>query len=258
MTLSAPPAPARSLWEKALDLVFPPRCAGCRRPGAWICARCWPSVPWLGDATCSRCGRPTEGGVCATCPAKTARRGDWALPPIRAVARYEGAAREAVRELKYHQHHNIATLLGALMATRMDEERPILVPVPLHPARRRQRGYNQAELLAREVGKRLRSPVVAGRLRRVRPTADQVTLSAAERWHNVHGAFEWRGAPVDGLVVLVDDVCTTGSTLAACAYALRSAGMPRIRALVFARAVGYISENGPLAEGWSEPVLSGR
>jgi ComF family protein len=216
MAIKMPAQPPRSLMQRTLDLVFPPRCAGCRRPGSWICAACWPRVPWL---------LPAQQEMVLTIH-------------VQAVAAYEGVARQAVHELKYHQHYNIATVLGPLMAARLTTPTPAtLVPVPLHPARQRARGYNQAELLARQVGRAIDADVVARHLRRIQDTADQITLDANQRHRNVQDAFQWKGPPLNGTVVLVDDVCTTGATLEACSACLRAAGMSQVRGLVFARTV---------------------
>jgi ComF family protein len=109
-----------------------------------------------------------------------------------------------------------------------------LIPVPLHPARQRARGYNQSRLLADNIAKLTKARVVHDRLRRTRKTLDQIALDSAGRRTNGAGAFTWRGDPLDGGVILVDDVLTTGSTLCACADAVREAGVQRVEAVVFA------------------------
>src|SRR5579884_60856 len=244
-TRLTPPFPSRRLDRRLLDLIFPPRCAGCRRPGAWICRRCWGRVPWLRSDACPRCEGPSaHGELCLGCLTLARQRRSGAAgaaiaEPVvfRGVARFEGSARQAIHELKYSAHYDIATVLGPLMAERMAEHsQAVLVPVPLHPSRKRQRGYNQSELLAKEIGRSLNWPVVRGRLRRSRKTADQVTLDAGLRAGNVAGAFTWRGTGIGGAIILVDDVCTTGAALDACAEAVREAGMNDVAGLVFASA----------------------
>lgn len=112
----------------------------------------------------------------------------------------------------------------------------VLVPVPLHPARLRQRGYDQALELARPLSRALRLPLCADGLRRVRATQAQTTLDAADRRRNVRGAFLARAGPWPASVALLDDVMTTGATLAECARALRQAGVAHVEAWVLARA----------------------
>ncbi len=243
-----PAVPSRRLDWKLLDLVFPPRCTGCRRAGAWICDSCWSSVSWLAASVCPRCEQPSANGdLCLRCRsprragATTVSASQGAGLPqapsiaFRAVARFEGSARQAIHELKYSAHYDIATVLGPLMATRvMDVVGAVLVPVPLHPSRRRERGYNQSELLARRIRAVLGCSLLTNRLRRRRNTGDQVALDALGRWANVGDAFEWRGKPIDAPILLIDDVSTTGATLNACAAALQASGMTDIRGLVFA------------------------
>jgi ComF family protein len=129
-------------------------------------------------------------------------------------------------------------LLGEAEARRVLEEAEVLVPVPLHPRRRRERGFNQADLLAAAVGRRCRLPVAATALVRRKDTAPQAGLSAAGRRLNVAGAFGVRRrARIAGrVVVLVDDVLTTGATALACARALNDAGAREVRLLAVARA----------------------
>jgi len=112
---------------------------------------------------------------------------------VRSLTRFEGAARKAVFDLKYGRHTDIASVLGPLMAAIVPAKPFTLVPVPLHSSRRRFRGFNQSEVLARSIAKMIGVPVMAGGLARVRKTADQIGLDAVQRRANVAGAFAWRG-----------------------------------------------------------------
>jgi ComF family protein len=155
--------------------------------------------------------------------------------------------RKAILELKFHRREYLGHRLGALLArafeTLPEPYSAIVAPVPLHPARRRERGFNQAELLARGLVRKLRKEdrglqLVAGSLCRIRATLPQVGLSASARRENVRGVFSVsRPEQVrKRTVVLIDDVMTTGATLSACAAALKRAGAARVLALSLARA----------------------
>jgi ComF family protein len=195
---------------------------------------------------CAACGRvldrPLNGAVCASCWTSIVRGGptlsiQW-ISRASAIGPYEGTLREILHALKYEGRRSVAPQLSEMMATDGAEilrTADFVVPVPLHPRRERERGFNQADDLARGLG----LPVVRA-LRRERPTAPQVGLSREERAANVHGAFihcgedPFQQPPV---IVLVDDVMTTGATLEACARVLKSAGAADVRALTAARVV---------------------
>jgi len=219
-----------------LDLLFPPRCIVCRRPGTWLCEGCLSSLPYIGDPFCQRCGMPLrEGRLCVRCRCRPLR-----VEGIRSVFLFEGPVRVAVHRLKYRGRRSLAEPLGALMAdwwAQHPAEIDLVVPVPLHPRRLRQRGYNQAALLAAVLAGRIQQPLAEGVLFRVRYTRPQMELKEVERRRNVRGAFRGRDGTVRGRrILLVDDVCTTGATLEACADALRKAGAAEVWALTLARA----------------------
>jgi ComF family protein len=161
------------------------------------------------------------------------------IESIRAVALFDGPLRHAIHALKYRRLSALAEPLGDLLADfwiQAPERADAVVPVPLHAARQRERGYNQAALLAHRVGRRAGAPVHPNALRRVRATAVQMSLNASDRKTNVAGAFECADQAMRGKqVLLIDDVCTTGATLDACAVALRSAGAASVRGLALAR-----------------------
>ena len=173
-------------------------------------------------------------GRCPRC-----RRTSRFVDRARAIGAYEGALRSIVHALKYEGRRSLARPLGALMRRHgldMLDDAACTIPVPLHASRRRQRGFNQAADLARH----LDQPVVAG-LRRLRATPTQTGLPAAQRHRNVRDAFSvtfaCRGL-TGAVVVLVDDVCTTGATLEACARVLKLSGVREVRALTAARVIG--------------------
>jgi len=223
-----------------LDALFPPRCAGCGRLGSHFCPQCMASLDRLAPPWCDLCGqRLPASGRCAECRAQP-------LPlVIRSAAVLQGPLRHAVHGLKYRGHTAAARDLAALLIEPArallleglaEEERPVVVPVPLHPARERERGYNQAALLARHLAAALDLPYDDRWLRRERATASQVGLSRRQRRDNLRGAFAAAPPATATLpVLLVDDVVTTGSTLANAAHACLAAGVPRVYGVTLAR-----------------------
>lgn len=229
--------PHARLLSAVLDLLFPPRCVVCRRVGEWLCRDCVPGFPRLVGSLCAHCSVPVrDGPLCPDC-----RRFPLRLEGVRSVAPFQGPARAAVHFLKYRRALRLAEPLGALMAQCWEAQGipvDLIIPVPLHPSRFRTRGYNQAALLAHSVGRRLGLPVDEEALIKVRATKAQMSLRMEERRANVQGAFVARGERVQGRrILLVDDVCTTGSTLEACADALRIGGAREIWGLTLARTV---------------------
>jgi ComF family protein len=238
-------AALRQAADSILAVVLAPSCAACGtlldRPLAGaICDRCWRSILPLTPPLCDACGdplpsgHPTAGGP-ARCP--RCRDVHAEIDRARAVGSYDGALRAIVHALKYDGRRSVARPLGALMRARGAEVlsgADWVVPVPLHPSRLRTRGFNQAADLARHLGAPVCQP-----LRRRRATRTQAELTASERRRNVRDAFSLRRRRVAGLegsiVVLIDDVSTTGATLAACASVLKAAGVREVRALTAAR-----------------------
>ena len=220
---------------RLLDLVLPPRCGGCGALGRWICPRCFERIRRLEEPLCRRCGRELEFR-CQGCPCASRLRH---LARLRAAAAYEGPLERAVHRFKYRGWRSLAPVLAALLAARLAVDglpASLVVAVPLHPARRRRRGYNQAELLAAELRRALGLRAPPGALVRLRDTRPQVGLDRLRRAANVAGAFRWTGEFGNGEpVLLVDDVVTTGATLEAAAAALAEAGFGRITGIALAR-----------------------
>lgn len=235
----------REFATGVLSLLYPPHCALCNHPLASeapepVCQPCWEALPLQAPPWCTGCGRSLAGtGLdvtrCQKCRSRRSPIG-WA----RAACRYEGPAKTCVLQLKYHAQLALAAPMArqmvavALAPPRLTAN--ALVPVPLHPARERERQFNQASVLAQAVGIALGLPVLHGVLVRQRPTAPQATLEAAERRRNVARAFAaGRTAEICGrTLVLIDDVVTTGETAVACAKALKAAGAADVGLLTFA------------------------
>jgi competence protein ComFC len=173
--------------------------------------------------------------LCAQC-----RTNPIQLDGIRSVAIHDGALRQAIHHLKYNHRRELATTLGRMLSTywqKVNLPADLVVPVPLHAHRQKERGYNQAGLLARALTEHLPLALNETGLIRTRATPPQVGLGARERKVNVQDAFVWTGARLEGVcVLLIDDVCTTGATLEACALALRQAGAESVWALTLAQA----------------------
>jgi len=174
-----------------------------------------------------------HGDLCRSC-----RRSPLQIDGIRAVSLHQGALRRAIHGLKYRRQRALVLPLAGLLRQYLEAHplpADILVPVPLHPSRLRERGFNQAALLARAIATP-ELPVVEGCLQRIRPTKTQMTLGHEERKRNVAGAFVCLDNSVRGRrVLLIDDVCTTGATLEACAIALREAGAIGVWGLTLTR-----------------------
>jgi ComF family protein len=220
-----------------LDWLLPPRCGSCRALGSWLCDRCRARIRFLEEPLCLICGREVEFAG-AQCGCRHRLRALWRA---RSAAAYDGPLEEAIHRFKYEGWRALAPALAGLCVDHLASDFPpgaALVPVPLHPRRRRARGYNQSELLAAELRRWLGPGTPRGRLARVRDTPPQVGLDRLRRQANVDDAFVWKGPPLAGEpVVLVDDVTTTGATLEACAAALRAGGSGHVLGLTVARVV---------------------
>jgi len=226
------------LQEKLVDFFFPRRCVGCGKSGDFLCVGCSQRLPRLLKPFCQKCGKPeSSGGLCPACWGQ-----ETAIDGIRSVFRFEGIIRQAIHELKYRNLKAISGRLATLMA-RYLRDNPVhgevLVPVPLHLRRLRERGYNQSSLLARELGKLIVLPVVDDGLHRLKDSLPQArTTTVEERRRNVTNAFACRDDVLSGRsVILIDDVCTSGATLEACAKAVKSAGAVSVWGLTLAREI---------------------
>jgi ComF family protein len=238
--------------DAVVSVFFPSGCRICERlltsaSRVPLCEECLASFERVSGIVCEICGRPLPGLarkdeeplLCPACQDRT-----YAFERARSFAQYQDALVRAILLLKFEQIEP----LGAWFAERLAElvkaegeamAGDVVVPVPLHRQRERERGYNQAALLSKPLARRLRLPHKAVLLMRTRARPDKQVLSLEERWESVRGAFATRpGSEVDNLrVLLVDDVLTTGATLDACARALREAGAKSVKGLTVARAI---------------------
>lgn len=208
-----------SFISNILDLLFPDRCGGCKRLGTLFCDRCRASLHPYPEPV-----NPLPPG----------------LSDVQIAYIFDGPLREALHQLKYRRVRRVAQPLGALLAAQIAAqplEQTAIIAVPLHAKRLSERGFNQAALLAEAVAIALQQPLLDNHLVRVRATEQQVLLNTAARMANIQGAFEWRGAPITGRVLLIDDVMTTGATMSACAQVLRAAGAEHVYGLALARSL---------------------
>lgn len=240
----------RSTIRHALRVLFPTQCSTCERPLAddavpFFCRACWQCIrPFKGTA-CPRCGRPflsaltaaySPGHLCGDCRSrKPAFTKAWSGYP------YASPLREAISLLKYERKYGLAGSLCRLLVAALPPvlEVDVIMPVPLHPARLRQREFNQSLLFAEAVARRLRVGLSYTNLVRTRDNPAQTSLPRSARLTNLRQAFlvRWPEAVCARRVLLVDDVFTTGTTLNECAKALRKAGAGEVYALTLARAV---------------------
>lgn len=233
-------------WKELFNFLFPRTCGVCKadvpaEAEFSLCGVCRAAVPRWDGLVCVICGVPLRDGGerCFVC--RSTARG---FQRCRSVGLYEGVLKTALKRLKYEGKDYLAAPLGAMLAedwagrpefTRVDR----VVPVPLHFWRQRGRGYNQAELLARAFSAWTGVPLAAKALKRRQMTRSQTDLDREARRENVRDAFRVRDYEeiIGKQILLIDDVCTTGATLDACARALRRAGAKRVLAMTVARQV---------------------
>ena len=236
------PGRVQALGRVLLDFVYPPHCLVCSKAiehaGAHLCGTCWGEILVRPRFRCWRCSCPLEtpAPTCGNCASWEPVDFERAL----VLGPFAGALQQAVHALKFRQQQQLGTELGRRLGrvpefARALQEVDLLVPVPLHPSRQRERGYNQSLCIARGVAEVVGRPLVKGWLQRRIHTRQQARLEAAERRENLRDAFQVTGeVPMSGCIGVVDDVVTTGATLNACARALQQAGCSRIWALALA------------------------
>jgi ComF family protein len=234
--------PIQGLADVLLDYALPPRCPGCGEVSDEVgafCHPCWGQLEWLGNQGCLTCGMPlagTEAESCGRCLAAPPQ-----LDRIRAAVQYDEIPKSVALRLKYGRKVALAKTMARYMAPlRGDwDEGALLLPVPLHRWRLWGRGFNQAGLVARELGRSWKLPVHWHSLQRTKRTKPLKGLNPLQRRRAVAGAF--RVTEPDRLLgrtaILIDDVLTSGSTADACARALRRAGAGRVELICWAMVV---------------------
>ena len=234
--------PERALLDFILNLLFPVTCVVCRTPvheRQWraACPECWSSLVRLEPPFCTKCGEPAPAieGLCGSC-----RSNEHLFDFARSALLFTHSLREIIHHLKYADRVSLAEPLGKILKECFERERftgKLVVPVPLYRARERERGFNQAELIAAG----LHLPMNTRLVQRRKNTPSQTGLSRNQRKRNLAGAFEMR-EHITGTVIVVDDVYTTGSTMNEIARTLKRSGAERVEVLTVARVPSYVAE----------------
>jgi len=245
--------PKRALLDYILNLLLPVHCVHCHAPvqeRRWggACPECWSSLIRIEPPFCTKCGEPAPAieGLCGLCI-----KGEHAFDFARSALLFTRTLRDIIHHLKYSDRVSLAKPLGDILKECLEREAftgDLIIPVPLHRSRERQRGFNQAELIAERLGR----PVAPRLLCRRKNTPSQTGLTRNERKRNLASAFQVRGE-VKGRVIVVDDVYTTGSTMHEIARTLKRAGAERVEVLTVARVANeiYRADETDIAAGAS-------
>lgn len=226
----------KSVWSAA-DWVFPPSCAGCGKNGFCWCPECKSKISPMPSPVCKRCGLPVKyQSSCDRCINEN--------PPydfLRSYSEYTEPLRSAIIRMKEYPDYGLGLALSEylqVLFSQLPWQVDLIVPVPINHQHSRQRGYNQTDLFAFPLALANNIPYSSKAVKRIRETRSQVGLSAAERATNVNGAFQADPALVYGKSILVvDDVATTGSSISACASALKVAGSLKVCGFTLSRPI---------------------
>ena len=240
----------KSLFHSLLNFIFPPFCASChqkmqQQTSGLICEACWDSLERWEAQSCQRCGArlseqsgPALPLLCPKC-----RIPEWACADIRAIGPFKAPLADAIHLLKYSDRRSVVKKLSlyleqSLAGAGQYQAADLILAVPLHPARKRERGYNQAQLLAQALGKTLNKPCPENIIARARHTQTQTKLNKQQRLENVKDIFTVKKPELvrGKTIILIDDVLTTGATIGSCAGKLLGAGATKVLALTAAAA----------------------
>ncbi len=221
-----------SLIKNVSSIVFPHHCAYCGRPleDGYFCEDCYKKLPFIEGNTCSICGCPigNETDTCYEC-----KNGFYYFNKNISACRYTSEFSELVHRFKYHNGRYLAKPFAEFMADRLREEdlpADYIIPVPLHPRKEEERGYNQSELLAKYIGRILDIPMLDNVLARDIYTESQTGLKKERRKENVQGAFSVKNRTIidSKIILIIDDIFTTGSTINECSKVLLDNGAERV------------------------------
>jgi len=230
--------PFKRITEFAADLLFPKFCLGCKKEGFWICPECFAKINFFERFSCPICEkRLPDGKICENCRRKTK------LNRFFSATKYENPLiKEAVLKLKYEFVKNLAIPLSVpinnfLRQLSFDSDF-LIVPIPLHKSRKRWRGFNQAEEMAKEISKEIKIPMISENLFRVKKTLSQVEMKDHQkRSENMQNAFDIKNPKIfqNKKILLIDDVYTSGATMEECAKMLKGVGAKEIWGIVVAK-----------------------
>ena len=242
--------PTLTRWfEPGLAWLYPAVCQLCEANRAtpaegYVCAKCWSQVRFIRSPFCERCGLPFAGEITTAFECSNCRDMDLRFISARSAVTARGVVLDVIHRYKYSrarwfENFLADLLLRAALPALQDQQWDLIVPVPLHPTKQREREFNQAERPARPLAHALGLPLNTGLVRRVQPTRTQTLLSKQQRAENVRRAFAARpNRHLTGeRVILVDDVLTTGATTSACAGVLRAAGAGEVCVWTVARGI---------------------
>lgn len=238
MTILPQHSPWRQLGRQLGEFLLPGSCLLCSTTshGDLLCPACADDLPRLPESLCPQCSTPTTHGErCGACLKEAPH-----FASTVALFRYDFPADRLIQALKYAHQLAVAAWLGELLSRRLSEHPcDLLLPLPLHPERLRQRGFNQSVEIARPLARALHLPLTLDTLSRIRATPPQAELTLKERARNVRGAFECSQDLNGRSVLLIDDVMTSGATLNECARVLKLHGASRVDVAVAARALKH-------------------
>lgn len=239
-------APISSCFEAGLALFYPRVCQLCEQeratPGeGFVCRKCWTGVRFIKSPFCERCGLPYEGDITTPFECANCRDMELHFSSARSAVAAKGVTLEIIHRFKYQRalwfEPFLTDLLSrAALPVLQKQKWDLVVPVPLHPTKEREREFNQAERIAAGLAQALQVPLRTDLVRRVLPTRTQTLLTKSQRTDNVRRAFVSGGVKLRGeRIILVDDVLTTGATTSACARVLRTAGAGEVCVWTVAR-----------------------
>lgn len=228
-----------TILKSAINIIIPHMCQLCgSQTDDYICVNCKQDINFISGSVCTRCGMPfiskeSSNHLCSGCIKKKSP-----FKMARSIAEYNGVLLDAIHKLKYNGKTSLAKPLGLIMADGLHlDNYNIIVPVPLHKKRLKERGFNQSLLLAREISKKHNIPIDYLNLKRIRWTEPQINLKGEERLKNVKGSFAVENARVfkNKNILLIDDVYTTGATVKECSKVLKKTGAKGVFVLTLAR-----------------------
>ena len=233
------------ITEPLAALAFPATCQICceRRAepvNGYVCGQCLRDVRPIKPPWCNQCGLPFDGGFTETSICLNCHETEWYFDYARSLFTARGLVRDVIHRFKYNHAHYFQPLIDIWLksASRFpDTSHDLVIPVPLHPFKEREREFNQAEHMANIISSLWKTPLNTNAVERIKYTEAQTHLSRAKRMRNMQGAFAIkRNCKIQGVMLLVDDVMTTGATVNACAHVLKQAGASTVNVITLARA----------------------